>query len=128
MSAVKRGSATPARGRGRGGAKRSREDDGAVTGGDGGTVPDTGMAVKAGGDSVAKDAFLSLLGRHPEGLTIEQIEASGIENVDRAMNAALAERAVGVFNQKDALGNVTQLFRLVSGEQQLAGLTYVAIM
>jgi hypothetical protein len=79
-------------------------------------------------DAGLRSALLDLLRRNPDGITTDQLDTSGIGEssaVMEALNAALAERIVGVFMKKDASGKQQHVVRLISGETQLADLSYV---
>lgn len=115
-------------GRGRGSAKRPRDESEAPS-----PAPVAGVSASASGaavDSGLRAALMDLLRRNPDGITTDEVDRSGIGEssaVMAALNAALSERSVGVFMKKDAAGKQQHVVRLISGETQLADLSYVIL-
>lgn len=77
---------------------------------------------------MVKEALLDALRRRPEGVAPDEIDKFGIADISAvtlALNAALAERSVGVFQRKAPDGSTVTVLRILSGEQHLATLSYV---
>lgn len=116
-------------GRGKTAVKRPREEDKArddTGGGVAGAEP--AGPPKAEVNPATKAELLDLLRRHPAGLSTEGIDQylTDKDSVTPAMNSVLAERLVGVFVTKHPKTGVAQhVLRLVTGEEQMAGMSYV---